>query len=59
MGIRFLSFESYKSMLSDTRWANPSSGALTDQGIFLGESSEFLVNFFPHLAHMRLLSDQC
>ena len=38
MGIRFLSFESYKSMLGNTIWANPSNGALTDQGIFLGEA---------------------
>ena len=37
MGIRFLSFEKYKSILADTRWANPSNGALTDQGVFLGE----------------------
>ncbi|CAF9909739.1 hypothetical protein IMSHALPRED_008456 [Imshaugia aleurites] len=35
MGIRFLSFEYYKSMLADTRLANPSDGTLTDQGTFL------------------------
>ena len=40
MGIRFLSFENYKSMLADTRWANPSNGALTYQGTFLGEYQE-------------------
>lgn len=40
MGIRFLSFESYKSMLADSRWADPSNGALTDQGTFIGEYQE-------------------
>ena len=45
MGIRFLSFESYKSMLANTRWANPSGGALTDQGTFLGEQRQTSPNF--------------
>ena len=58
MGIRFLSFESYKSMLGNTRLADPGNGALTDQGTFLGEKEETTLNFCPHLARMRLLSDQ-
>lgn len=58
MGIRFLSFESYKSMLGNTRLANPGNGALTDQGTFLGEKQANTTKSFPPLAHMRPLSDQ-
>ena len=36
MGIRFTSFESYKSMLSKTEFARNEAGRLTNQGTFLG-----------------------
>ena len=37
MGVRFTSFEAYKSMLAKTSLANPATGKLSDRGTFLGE----------------------